>query len=94
MAMWISVLIVFRMFSETAAGRRVQGGLRASRREEDTGFTKHQVGVERCPSVKSLKTSGREKIIHLNYYMVQNLTCFHLPQFQVHRYKRSQYRAG
>lgn len=85
--MLVSVLIVhiaLLMFSETAAGRRVQGGLRAGRREEDTGFTKHQDGVERCPSVKSLKPSEEGGIIHLNYYMVQNLTCFHLLQFQVH----------
>lgn len=70
--MLVSVLIVhiaLLMFSETAAGRRVQGGLRAGRREEDTGFTKHQDGVEGCPSVKSLKPSEEEgnnafKLLH------------------------------
>jgi len=72
------------MFSETTAGRRLQGGLRAGRREEDTGFTKHQDGVEGCPSVKSLKPSEGGGNSPFKLLLGSKLDLFSSIQFQVH----------
>jgi len=72
------------MFSETTAGRRLQGGLRAGRREEDTGFTKHQDGVEGCPSIKSLKPSEGGGNSPFKLLLGSKLDLFSSIQFQVH----------
>lgn len=55
--------VLLLMLSEAAAGWWVPGGLRAGRREENTGFTEHQNGVEGRSSVKSLKLSGKKQSI-------------------------------